>query len=161
MPLGIVNRDNNRDVPEGLFEAWANADHGAPKGRELELANLLAFIRSNGIKNLVWVTADVHYAAALRYAPERAAFTEFDPFWEFVAGPINAGTFRRGELDMTFGPEVRFWGVPAELKSNRSPLDSLQFFGLGRIDPQSDALTVSLHDMAGTTLFQTELVPEG
>jgi hypothetical protein len=29
---------------------------------------------------------------AARSAPDRARFTDFDPFWEFVAGPINAGT---------------------------------------------------------------------
>jgi phosphodiesterase/alkaline phosphatase D-like protein len=31
----------------------------------------------------------------------------FDPFWEFVAGPIHAGTFGPNPLDPTFGPEVR------------------------------------------------------
>src|SRR4051812_18428596 len=39
------------------------------------------------IKNVVWLTADVHYCAANHYDPSRASFTDFDPFWEFVAGP--------------------------------------------------------------------------
>ena len=38
--------------------------------------------------------------------PGRAAFTDFDPFWEFVAGPINAGTFGPNALDPTFGPSA-------------------------------------------------------
>ena len=42
---------------------------------------------------MVWITGDVHYAAAHHYHPERARFTDFDPFWEFVAGPPHAGTF--------------------------------------------------------------------
>ena len=41
----------------------------------------------------LFITADVHYAAAHEYHPTRATFTDFDPFWEFVAGPLHAGTF--------------------------------------------------------------------
>ena len=43
--------------------------------------------------NTVWLTADVHYAAAHYYNPDKAQFQEFDPFWEFVARPLHAGTF--------------------------------------------------------------------
>ena len=75
------------------FEAVANGDPGAPLGRELELADLLRHLKSQLVRNVVWITADVHYCAAHHYDPVRARFTEFDPFWEFVAGPLNAGTF--------------------------------------------------------------------
>ena len=67
------------------------------------------------IRNVIWVTGDVHYAAAHHYDPQRARFKEFDPFWEFVAGPLHAGTFGPNELDGTFGPEVRFASVQAGL----------------------------------------------
>jgi phosphodiesterase/alkaline phosphatase D-like protein len=67
------------DVPKGRFEAWANAEDGAPLGRELELAGLLAFIKSNGIRNVVWLTVDVHYASATFYNPARAKFTDSHP----------------------------------------------------------------------------------
>jgi alkaline phosphatase D len=87
MPLSIVVPDLNPDVPKGTYEAWANAEDGAPLGRELELAGLLAFIKANGLKNVVWLTADVHYASATFYNPARAKFTDFTPFWEFVSGP--------------------------------------------------------------------------
>ncbi len=48
----------------------------------------------------------MHYTAAHHYSPERATFTDFDPFWEFVSGPLAAETFPRkdGVLDQTFGP---------------------------------------------------------
>jgi len=29
------------------------------------------------------------------YDPAKAQFTDFDAFWEFVSGPLNAGTFGR------------------------------------------------------------------
>src|SRR5262245_66584701 len=69
MPLSIVVPDLNSDVPKGTYEAWANGDHGVPLGRELEIASLLGFIKQNRIKNVVWVTADVHYASASYYDP--------------------------------------------------------------------------------------------
>src|SRR5215475_30709 len=78
MPIGIVVPDLNPDVPKGTYENWANLDNGPPAGRELEVASLLSFIKNNGIKNVVWVTADVHYAAAFRYTPDKASFTDFD-----------------------------------------------------------------------------------
>ena len=44
-------------------------------------------------RNIVWLTADVHYCAAHYYDPSKAQFQDFDPFWEFVAGPLHAGSF--------------------------------------------------------------------
>ena len=70
--------------------------------------------------------------------PERARFKDFDPFWEFVAGPMNAGTFGPGPLDDTFGPELRFSSVPAGMPPNRPPSDGLQFFGLVRISGEDE-----------------------
>src|SRR5262249_55808269 len=81
------------------------------------------------IRNVVWVTADVHYAAAIHYEPGRARFTNFTPFWEFVAGPIHAGTFGPNEVDRTFGPEVKYQSVPDGMKQNRPPPAGRQYFG--------------------------------
>jgi alkaline phosphatase D len=160
MPLSIVVPDLNADVPPGTFEAWANADDGAPSGRELEVADLLRFIKRRNIKNVVWVTADVHYASATQYRPERARFTDFKPFWEFVGGPLHAGTFGPGEIDKTFGPDVKFVSVPLGMKQNRPPSDGLQFFGIGRVDARSKVLTISLHGLDGQKLYAIDLPPE-
>jgi alkaline phosphatase D len=154
LPIGVVVRD----VP-AFYEAVANGDPGAPLGRELEIANLLRFIRDRNIHNVVWVTADVHYCAAHHYDPSRAAFTEFEPFWEFVAGPLNAGTFAPSPMDKTFGPEVKFTGTSAATKPNRPPSDGLQFFGTMTIDAQTRAMTVKLRDLSGATLYSVALPP--
>ena len=66
--------------------------------------------------------------------PSRAKFTEFSPFWEFVAGPLHAGTFGPNTLDATFGPEAKFNGVPKGMKGNRPPSEGYQFFGTMKID---------------------------
>jgi alkaline phosphatase D len=155
MPIGLV-------VPDGSsrFEAVANRNDGPPLGRELEIADLLAFIRDRSIRNVIWITADVHYAAAHHYDPSRASFTRFAPFWEFVAGPLHAGTFGPSALDRTFGPEVRFLAIPPGMKPNRPPSDGFQFFGLGRIDHRTRALTMQIRNRKGDTLFSVELPPE-
>ena len=152
MPIGLVVRDGSK-----LFEAVANADPGRPLGRELEFADLLRFIRDRRIRNVVWITGDVHYCAAHHYDPSRASFTVFSPFWEFVAGPLHAGTFGPAALDGTFGPEVRFTGIPKGMKGNRPPSDGLQFFGLLRVDARNRQMTASLRDLAGRTLYTVDL----
>jgi len=152
MPIGLVVGDG----PD-RYEAFANGDHGVPLGRELEIADLLRFIRDRRIRNVVWITADVHYCAAHHYDPARAKFTDFDPFWEFVAGPLHAGTFGPGTLDATFGPEAKFNGVPKGMKGNRPPSDGYQFFGTMKIDARTRAMTVGLHNLAGERLYEVEL----
>jgi alkaline phosphatase D len=154
MPLGLVVSDG------AAFDAVANRDSGVPLGREIELAGLLRFIRDRRIRNVVFVTGDVHYCAAHYYNPSRAAFTEFHPFWEFVAGPAHAGTFGPGTLDGTFGPEVKFVGIPQGMKQNRPPSEGFQFFGTLRVDGRTEALTVSLRNAAGAVLYTLELPPE-
>lgn len=155
MPLSLVLGDTG-----GTFEGVANRP-GPPRGRELEIADLLRFIHAERIPNLVWITADVHYAAAHYYDPARAKFTDFTPFWEFVAGPLNAGTFGPNALDDTFGPVAKFVSVPAGMKPGRSPLDGKQYYGLVRIDGKTEVLRTSLHDLEGKELYAVELQPEG
>ena len=64
MPIGLVVRDG-----PAHFEALANADDGPPLGRELETAALLRSMKESNVRNVVWLTADVHYAAAHHYDP--------------------------------------------------------------------------------------------
>lgn len=160
LPVGLIVNDWPRDG-HPTYEAWANADDGRPLGRELELAELLSFMKREGIRNTVWITADVHYAAAHHYAPERAAFTDFDPFWEFVACPLHAGTFGPNELDGTFGPEVRFSAIGDGVEPNRPPGDGLQYFGTLEVDPDTRALTATILDREGRRLWSKELPPAG
>lgn len=142
---------------ETQHEALANGRPGRPLGREHELARLLAHIKHRRIENVVFITADVHYAAAHHYHPARAAFRDFTPFWEFVAGPLHAATFGPNPLDPTFGPQEKYLSIPRDLPPGRSPLDGHQFYGLGAIDPITRGLTVSLHRADGTRLWQTEI----
>jgi alkaline phosphatase D len=148
-PLGLVIPDG----PDGSRrEGFAD---GSPqlRGREVELSRVLAQLRVRGVKNAVWVTADVHYAAAHHYDPSRAVFADFDPFWEFVAGPIHAGSFGPNALDPTFGPEQKFaWAPPTQ---NLAPWDGYNNFGT--IDVSAEALSVRIVDLDGAEKYRVEL----
>ena len=158
MPIGLIVW-NDFANKKGT-EAVAQGDMGKPLGRELEFAELFRFIRDQQIRNVVWLTADVHYTAAHRYDPNSAQFQEFAPFWEFVSGPLNAGTFGPGDLDTTFGPEALFVKAPEPGQVNLPPSAGLQFFGQVDIDGATEVMTVRLKDLAGSTLFTQELQPE-
>ena len=93
MPLGVNVGDGVTPRVSRGGKAVANGEAGGAKGRELEIAELLSHLKRRRVRNVVWLTADVHYCAAHYYDPARAAFRDFDPFWEFVAGPLNAGSF--------------------------------------------------------------------
>jgi alkaline phosphatase D len=113
------------------------------------------------IRNTVWLTADVHYTAAHYYDPNKAVFQDFEPFWEFVSGPIHAGTFGPNTLDNTFGPQLVYIKAPTkEQGQNLSPALGLQFFGLVAIDGATEVMTVTLKDADDHALWSTKLEPK-
>jgi alkaline phosphatase D len=164
MPIGVIVGDGVEGRPH--YEGIANAKSGPASGRELEFADLFQFLKAEGVRNVIWLTADVHYAAAHYYNPERAsAGVSFDAFWEFIAGPLHAGTFGPGQLDATFGPEPKFVFapkagmtlpsgriLPAGYKLPLAPSDGMQSFGTVRIDAASQQLTVEFRGVDGQLL---------
>jgi alkaline phosphatase D len=157
MPLGLVvyhdfaNRSGSEAIAQG---------DGPPLGRELEIAEILRFIADNNVRNVVWITADVHYCATHLYSPNRAQFQQFKPFYEFVSGPLHAGGFGPNELDNTFGPEVVFTKHPPEGRQNTPPSEGIAFFGHVRIDGRTGEMVVGHRDLAGAALHETTLRPE-
>ena len=146
LPIGIISED-----------AIALGD-GPPERREHEIADLLSFIKRAGVTNTVWLTADMHYTAAHHYDPSRAVFRDFQPFWEFVSGPLHAGTWAPGELDNTFGPKAMFQkGCSAGQGENLAPCFGLQFFGRVDIDGQTEVMTVTLKDADNTDLWSIDI----
>lgn len=157
MPLGVQIPDGTDPQGRAKWEGPANGNDGPASGRELEIAELLRFIKREDIRNIVWVTADIHYCAAHYYDPNKAVFQDFAPFWEFVAGPLNAGTFGPNAMDKTFGPQVIFQKTPSV--ANTPPTGGFQFFGQIDIDEHSKVLSVALKDLNGTKVFGKQLEP--
>lgn len=151
-PLALAPRQE-RD-----FDGYGNGDDGAPRGREHEVARVLSAFRAAGVRNVVWITADVHFTAAHRFDPGRAAFTDFDPFWEFIAGPLACSSFGTKTPDTTFGAEQVFAKGNPE-PSRRAPRPDQLFVGYGEITADG-LLTVSLRDATGAVLHSVDLEPE-
>ena len=149
LPIGVMN-----------YDAAAQGD-GPPLGRELEIADLLSFMKRAGVRNAVWITADMHYTAAHQYDPNRAVFQDFEPFWEFMSGPIHAGTGGPGVLDNTFGPRTIYQNACSkEQGDDLAPCFGLQFFGHVAIDGATQVMTVTLKDVGDRALWSIDLAPQ-
>ena len=108
--------------------------------------------------NAVWLTADVHYTAAHYYDPNKAIFQDFEPFWEFVSGPLHAGNFGPNKLDNTFGPQLVYIKAPTkEQGQNVPPSEGMQFFGQVAIDGVSEVMTLTLKDVEDRSLWSTQI----
>ncbi|GAA2728648.1 alkaline phosphatase D family protein [Actinocorallia aurantiaca] len=149
LPIGLIVPDG--DAQEGV----ANTDSGLPLGREREIASVLRDAYRHDVKGIVFLTADVHYTAAHYYDPAKAAFKDFAPFWEFVAGPFHAGTFGPNTLDGTFGPTLEF--IKTGPRANASPAEGAQFFGEVEIDGRTKAFTVRLRDLNNKVVYAKTL----
>ena len=148
LPIGIVSED-----------AIALGD-GPPERREREIADLLSFLKHAGVRNIVWLTADMHYTAAHHYDPGRAVFQDFEPFWEFVSGPLHAGTWGPGPLDNTFGPKAMYQkGCEEGQGENLAPCFGLQFFGRVDIDGKTGVMTITLKDVDDQSLWSVDIPP--
>ena len=154
MPLSVRVTNWGTDIAENA----ANGP-GPALGRELEYKKLFEFIKQHHIKNVHFITADVHYCASYEFKPERAVEKNFIPFWEFISGPLHAGTFGPGEIDPTFGPSAEFIGLPKSYPAGASPAANLQFFGEIDINANTKTMTVRHINRLGKVLWQKEIEP--
>jgi alkaline phosphatase D len=93
-------------VPTGSHghDSWSNANaQGVPEERStgfaIERDSILRVLRQRGVRNLVVLTADVHFAQLIRHHP-----TPDWSFHEFIAGPLSATPGRPRPLDQGLNP---------------------------------------------------------
>jgi alkaline phosphatase D len=93
-------------VPTGSHghDSWSNANaQGVPEERStgfaIERDSILRVLRQRGVRNLVVLTADVHFAQLIRHQP-----TADWSFHEFIAGPLSATPGRPRPLDQGLNP---------------------------------------------------------
>ena len=158
MPIGLIVGDGTGPSGCPRFENSSNGN-GPVLGREFEIADILTFIKRRRVEGVVWLTADVHYAAAHYYDASVAQYQDFDSFWEFVSGPLHAGSFGPNALDDTFGPTVIYQNAPPAGQVNLPPSAGLQFFGQVDIDPVNKKMVVAFKDLNGAEVFSQELAP--
>ncbi|MBI4635119.1 MAG: alkaline phosphatase D family protein [Candidatus Rokubacteria bacterium] len=134
-------------VPTGRThrDSWSNASvFGLPQegtGFATERDLILRRFRERGLRNLVFVTADVHHAELIRHHPA----PEFS-FHEFIAGPLSATQGGPRPLDAALNPRSLF---------ARGGVNNF-----GEITVTAAHLTVTLIDEAGDVLFTHTIGPE-
>jgi alkaline phosphatase D len=138
VPISIpTGKPNARD-------GWANGDNLNPNdktGYEHEFAKISKFIVENKIKNVNFVTADVHFADIIQYDPDHNGTVDYR---ELASGPIGAGVGQPPTLDPTFGPE-RIYAEGGFFN-----------FGVIKIDPGQKQMTVEIRDENSNVHFQRD-----
>jgi alkaline phosphatase D len=97
VPLSVPTGGRNHD-------SWSNAGpQGVPEERgtgfAVERDAILRALRQRGVKNLVFVTTDVHHAEIIRHQP-----TAEWSFYELIAGPLSASLGKPRPLDAALNP---------------------------------------------------------
>jgi alkaline phosphatase D len=137
----VVISDVPMSIPTGSVafgrDAFANGEPTNATGFERELRDLLLFLDRNNVKNVVFVTTDVHFAEAIRYRTDVDADGDSLVLHELVSGRVNAARGTSAPLDPTFGPT----GLYAE--------GNLFNFGYARLAPGSDGRMHLLTDVRG------------
>jgi alkaline phosphatase D len=140
--------------PTNGRDGWANFDQTT--GFEHELLGLLRFAADRSIRNLVWITTDVHFAEAFRYRP----FPDKPEFvvHELATGPLNAGIFPIRDVDPTLNPEVMAFVGPATAEAVTSWTLAKRWFNYGtlEIDP-AGSLRARIVNSAGESQFDLVL----
>ena len=118
----VVSSDIPMSIPTGAnsskfgHDGWANGislDFSSKTGFERELEEIMKFIDDNNIKNVVFVTTDVHFPIILKYNADMNSDGDSVNVYEIISGPLSAFTF--GSLsspllmpDPTFQPTILY-----------------------------------------------------
>lgn len=104
-------------------DGWASgkwrAEAGGQYGFEWEMWGILESIASLPVsrRRVVFLSADVHFAAALIYRPfmnHSSAHMRSFSFHEIITGPLNSKISHfTGNFDETFNPTLLYYLVPA------------------------------------------------
>ena len=105
------------------------------------LERVVLELATRRIRNVVFLTTDVHHAEVIRHAPRPGLL-----FHELVAGPLSAGFGRPGSLDPALRPTRLFADSGYE--------------NFGELSVEEHGLTARVIDLGGRIRFETTLVPE-
>jgi alkaline phosphatase D len=140
VPLAVpTGRPERRDSWTDVNVFGLAPEHGT--GFVTERDAILRTLRARGVKNLIFVAADVHHAELIRHHP-----TPDWSFHEFIAGPLSATLGRPRPLDMRLNSRTLF------------AQGGIYNFGEVTIEPAR--LVVRLLDEQGSVLFTHTIGPE-
>jgi len=142
--------------PEIGRDGWANFDGNL--GFENELTEILRAIQRLTKRQVVWITTDVHFGAAIRYVPF-ADDSDF-VFHEIITGPLNSGIFPIHDLDPTFNPQRLYMHAPARAEDVVTYADALRWYNFGTIEiDEAGSLVARIVEASGKPAFELPLRP--
>jgi alkaline phosphatase D len=103
-------------------------------GFTTELRTIVSTLQTKRIRNVVWLSTDIHVARFFAYDPNNDGRPDF---YEFISGPLSAITGNLDPFDQTFHPTVLY--------------EETGFFNFGvvRVKGKDGALTVEIRDQEG------------
>ncbi len=116
------------------IDSWAKGEEGT--GFANELGRIVSVIMDQPIRNVVWLTADVHFPQINAYDPDADGTADFH---EFVAGPLSANPGRLAALDQTFHPTTLYTDTG--------------FYNFGRLTINGEDLRVEIVDDTGAVRY--------
>jgi alkaline phosphatase D len=131
------------------LNADTDGNQDNPLGFESELHTILTFIQTEGIRNVVWLATDVHYARLLRYEPGGDLSGLI--FHEFIAGPASAISGELRPPSRTFSPIELF------ARGHSPDPTHPSFFNFGLLRIAADGLLrVEIRDADGSIPYDAQ-----
>ena len=115
-------------------DSWAR--HADGTGFQTELKLILDAAKRGGVRNIVWLAADVHFAQVNEYDPDGNGQADF---YEFVAGPLSAKPGKLSQPEPSLRPHVLYADAG--------------FMNFGVVTVTGTTLQMTIVDQSGATRF--------
>ncbi|HEV8717786.1 MAG TPA: alkaline phosphatase D family protein [Candidatus Binatia bacterium] len=121
-------------------DSWGKGEFSS--GFDTELRKIVTTLRDRHLRNVAWISTDIHVARILSYDPDQDSTADF---YEFISGPLSAITGNFDPLDQIFHPSVLY--------------EETHFFNFGvvKIDGRSGTLRVEIRDQEGKVHYTLTL----
>jgi alkaline phosphatase D len=153
----IVVSGSPISVPSGQGGKWGRdswASYDGPTGFEQELTGIFRTFHDAHVKNVVFITTDIHFATGFRYRP----FDDDFVVYEFTCGPLNAMLLPTHAVDDTFRPERLYFFGPDSQPKNFD--EAARYMNWGKIAVERNgALALSIIDGLGHEAAHVALSP--
>ncbi|MEM7281282.1 MAG: alkaline phosphatase D family protein [Pseudomonadota bacterium] len=138
-------------------DGWSNFDQET--GFEYELTQLLVKFQEADVRNLLWITTDVHFAAVYEYRALAESGSKPLRFHEAMVGPLSAGIYPTDQFDTTFNPSRLFFYAPPE--QIRDFDNAKQWMSYGKVQiNRAGNLRLSIVNGLGKTVYTHDLKAE-
>jgi alkaline phosphatase D len=122
-------------------DSWARGKDGT--GFQTELRLIVDAILSRGIRNVVWLTGDVHYVQANAYDPNGDGVIDFH---EFICGPLSGASPAPSLPEAALRPTTLF--------------SEGGFMNFGKVSLRGSVLDVTIFDGSGAVRFSHQLMAQ-